>query len=291
MYDNFLTPGAGKTLAPLIASKSTQNVHATIDKLTLVFDLDWPERNLLDLTKHVDHIRYLPSKNKRIGYQYTIETASGLHVDLAPYKHPNLQDVRMEFNPNKFDPEGTLFFPLLNHAKWLRATRIDYAIDFPEDLSLYRWDTDNMRKKVKFESPNGNLETLYLGMSTSPDFYRIYDKAKEQDEPGTLWRIEHVFKLTTKQHYTDLKPFDNLFGWRPDTFTGDYHDDVILADLFDNPRNFSRLSRRKQEHYRKLMKDHSRTVHQDITPATVYKATCQPLNNFLWNLMNNRTHV
>jgi hypothetical protein len=81
-----------------------------------------------------------------------------------------------------------------------------------------------------------------------------------------------------------LQPFHTLYGWKPDTFTGDYFDDLILRDLHDNPESFQRLSTRKKAYYRQLMKDNKRTVHPEQKPSFLYEANSQPLNDFLYHL-------
>ena len=293
MYEHFTSQLREKQLASLIASNNIQNVmKPQIDKLTLLFDFRYPEKNISTICKHNDYISEHPSKNRRLGYQYTLETASGLHIDIAPFKHKTLQNCRIEFNPNKFNPVDTLFHTLLLCAKNIRISRIDYNIDYPIDLSIYQWQTEKARTQVLFVSPTNQLETLYLGKSSSADFYRIYDKAAElrktqpeQLQPTTpLWRIEHVFKLDTKTSTRQIKPFNSLYGWTPDTFTGDYHDDLILRDLHANPTNFNRLSTRKRASYRQMMKDHKRTVHPQEHPEKIYLTHCQPLHDFLYHL-------
>jgi hypothetical protein len=229
---------------------------------------------------------------RKYGYLNTLSTASGLHIDIAPFNQHKIPHIRLDFNPNNFNPNNTLYYTLLSCAKNLRISRIDYNMDFDTNLADYKWQTDTARSQVQFLTSKDGLETLYLGSKTSSDFYRIYDKEKERakaekrpiNTANTLWRIEHVFRLGTNDNYTDLQPFNTLYGWKPDTFTGDYFDDLVIDDLHRNPKNFGRLSRRKQTLYRQMMKDNTRTVHLPQAPEEHYLANCQPLNSFLWDI-------
>lgn len=278
-------------LASLTASLLTQNVQIpTIDKLTLLADFRHFEKNIQQLSKHNDFLDTVPDHSMH--YIQRIRTASDLFIQVSPPTNKNIPDLRIEFNPNKFDYRGSLWHTLYPMLRNKRLTRIDYAIDYQQNLSEYQWQTEKPRSGNIYHSPTNQTETIYLGVRTSNNQYRIYDKAKEMNRgqsdslaTSPLWRIEQQFKLDTKTEFWMLRPFSDLIGWKPDTFTGDYFDDLVLADLHTNPSNWERLTRRKYTTYRTMIKDSSRVQHMPVKPVTTFQQGKAPLEAFLKELL------
>jgi hypothetical protein len=114
----------------------------------------------------------------------------------------------MEFNPNKVKKEYlTFYFNVLKRIKYPNITRIDWAVDYEEDLSQCDFQLSTARKTIEYRSRSKKLETLYLGSPKSDKFTRVYNKAlekrrsrlkeNEEEEIVTdeiLWRVEAVMK-------------------------------------------------------------------------------------------------
>jgi len=281
MMTKSTTAAAEKQLAPLIASLPCNN-QPILDRLTVLGDFKHPERNSLKISRHND---YLDIVNAPFPYNYRVRTASDLHIQIAN-TDSQVQNVRIEWNPAKLNPNGTLLPVILPMLKNKRFSRIDYAIDYDQDLSEYHFTTTRPRKRVKFLSPADKLETLYLGVRTSSDFYRIYNKAAEQNHEGTLWRIEQQFNLDKQTEFWQLRPFADLIAWKPSDLTGNYIDDLVLADLSSNPENWARLSEFLRRKYRNIAANPERTLHLQNSPSELFKAFAQPIAAFLEEVLS-----
>lgn len=132
---------------------------------------------------------------------------SGLFIQLGDFEGEKV--FRMEFNPNKLEKGHlTFYYNILNRIKYPNVTRIDWAVDYPEDMSKYDFKQLTSRKTIEYKSRTGILETLYIGSPKSDKFTRVYNKALEKrktklkliDEEEeikvkeTLWRVEAVVK-------------------------------------------------------------------------------------------------
>lgn len=286
MYEHITSYQRQKQLASLTASLLAKFNQTTIDKLTLLADLRDEKRNLEEIQMHNDCIDIRPNYDRH--YEKQIETASDLRITLTLQPSRQVPNLRIEFNPNKFNPTGTLWYLLLPMLKNKRLTRIDYAIDYCQDMSAFQWTTETPRATNIFYSPSGAVETVYLGKRTSSDQYRIYDKAKEQciEVTEPWWRIEHEFKLSKGQTYLGIHPFANLIGWKPDTFTGNFIDDLVLTELHTERKSWSRLSPYKRKYYRSLIKDHARVVHPKVHPVTTFQNDKSELEAFFDALLS-----
>lgn len=288
MYGHFTTFDKRKQQAILTACLPVKFDTPTIDKLTLLADLRHWEKTLQELQFHQDviDIRPLP---RDPNYSYYVETASDFQITVA---HPSasVQHLRIEFNPNKCNPIDTVWHWLLPKMKNKRISRVDIAIDYQQDLSLWQPTTEKPRKMARWNAPNGQLETTNLGMRKSGNQYRIYDKRAEQIhnhiEPAhdIHWRIEQELRLDRGTEFWMIKPFADLILWRPDTFTGNYIDDLVLNDLYNNPDNWARLPPSRRRTYRRMIKDTSRVCHPPFHPVTTFQRGLSPLREFIEKL-------
>lgn len=290
MYRHFTSYLPEIQLASLTASLPVKFNIPTIDKLTLLADFRHFEKNVQELSKHNDFLDTIPDRSMH--YDRRIRTASDLFIQVAPMSNKVIPNLRIEFNPNKFDYRGSLWHTLYPMLRNKRFTRIDYAIDYQQDLSQYQWQTEKPRSGNIYHSSTNKTETVYLGCRTSSNQYRIYNKSAEQKSQGmepshsVHWRIEQQFKLSTKTEFWMLRPFSDLVGWKPDTFTGDYIDDLVLSDLHEIQSNWARLSSSRYRHYRKLIKDSSRVQHMPLKPQTIFEQGKTPLEAFLKELLS-----
>jgi len=277
-----IKPTAEIQLAPLIASLPNVN-QPIIDRITVLGDFKNLEKNTHEISHHND---YLDIVNSAFPYNYRIRTASGIHVQIANPDSP-VQNVRIEWNPAKLDTNGTLLPLLLAMMKNKRFSRIDYAIDYAINLSEYQFKTDRPRKRVKFISAAEKLETLYLGTRKSADFYRIYNKALEQDmvDSVNLWRIEQQFNLEKNTEFWMLRPFADLTVWKPTDMTVHYVDGLILKDLHANPENWARLTDFARRKYKRLVSNPDYTSQLEIHPSETFHSGYQPLADYLTSIL------
>jgi len=254
MYD-----GSGENRHLLIAGNTTHIVQLSLDKLTIVGDFIYPERGLNTLSQLPDTTE---DRLAKFPYRYNINTISKTVIQLADKDAP-VPNVRLSWNPTDLlqDNSARQILPLLKNK---RPTRIDYALDYPLDLSGWIFATTQARKTSRICSPSGKLETLYIGSRESEHMYRIYDKAKEMRQsdgvtdsltptPDHLWRIE----LELKPKKTDWQfylPFNDLYVVHPNLHL-DIVDRVILDALRKEPELMGQLSRRIKEKYRQMIKE------------------------------------
>jgi len=282
MYEH-LTEKRGKEQLGLVTPSFRSKFSPSVDRLTIVGDFFEYETNLSKLSEHMDWMDTVQAAHP---YRWTVRTASDLFVQVA---EPNslVPNCRIDFNPNNFDPQGSLWHDLLRKLRpsSRRLTRVDYAIDYQEDLSLWSFETSKARKRNVYYSEDHKPETIYLGTNKSKDQYRIYDKAKEQGQDGIWWRIEHQLRLDRDQHWRFLRPFEDLTIWQPDDYTGDYVDDLILNDLHRNPSNMFRLSKHQRKKYRTMIKDCTRVKHKPVHPRQQFQEEFPQIEKFMTRLL------
>lgn len=192
--------------------------------------------------------------------------------DKIKAKSFNTRNFRMEFNPNNLTDEQILWLqthviPLLSDVG---ITRLDLAFDVDFDLSEYQFlPIGNSRQKstVEFRDASRKLETLYIGKRQSDKMVRLYNKKLEQENKGnvsdlpTWWRLEFELKRETVNEFGEV--FDTLQIKKPDLNELEKIEDrAILYYLLDYPQEWSNLSKRKKEKYRKMLRE---IKEEDIT--------------------------
>jgi hypothetical protein len=194
--------------------------------------------------------------------------------DKLKAKSFNTRNFRMEFNPNNLDTRQvewlqTNVIPLLSDVG---ITRLDLAFDVDFDLSEYQFiPIGNSRQKstVEFRDAARKLETLYIGKRQSDKMLRLYNKQLEQEKKGntsnlhTWWRLEFELKRETVDEFGEV--FDTLQIKNPSLNELEKIEDrATLYYLLDHPQEWSNLSKRKKEKYRKMLKE---IKEEDITPV------------------------
>jgi len=191
----------------------------SIDKLSITARLDLFENTTLsDYLNKVPYqveYRHMPW-NFIYQHQYNF-TECGLFLQLGDFEREKV--FRIEFNPNKLKKEHlTFYFNIMKRIKFPNVTRIDWAVDYDEDMSNYEFKQLTARKTIEYRSRSRKLETLYLGSPKSDNFTRVYNKALEkrrskfkkldQEEEievkEVLWRVESVvknFEVMIEQEY------------------------------------------------------------------------------------------
>ena len=202
--------------ARLEEKEESKYEYTYIQKGALDFDLVRKKKGktYASLTEYLNDVPYQVEYrsmpwNFIYQHQYNFKE-SGLFIQIGDYEGERV--FRMEFNPNKLKKEYlTFYYNVLKRIKYVNVTRIDWAIDYPEDFTKYQIRQLSARKTIEYKSRTGKLETLYIGSPKSDIFTRIYNKALEKrmqkaklsewEEPEkeivtkeTLWRVEAVVK-------------------------------------------------------------------------------------------------
>lgn len=140
--------------------------------------------------------------NKYSWYQNIVHFQNSIHISFGKYgdydqtRHTYMlfSMLRLEVNPNKHSEEP-IFRDILS---WLKRNctsgelkKFDYAIDVPYPISSIR--IYNSRKE-----PGLYKGTIYRGQRSQHGFLKIYDKAKETGEEGSLTRIEYTLDAGKK---------------------------------------------------------------------------------------------
>ena len=189
----------------------------SIDKLSFTARIgDYGQASLVDYLSNVPYeVEYRQTAwNFMYQHQWNFK-ACGLFIQTGRY---NSEDIfRMEFNPNKVQGEYISFIHrICQRLKYPNITRIDWAVDYEQDMSQYEFKQLTSRSTIEYKSRGGHLETLYIGSPKSDNFIRIYNKGLEKKKhhadpeeevkvKETLWRVEAVVKDFTMQVEKDVK--------------------------------------------------------------------------------------
>lgn len=210
----------------------------------------------------------------RMPYKYYYTFTDGSFLQIAERKNGAKASVRYEFNPNKCIDE--IAFSVLGAMIFERFSRIDIAIDYKEDLSLFRWFYSISKSKRYFLDKANRLETLYIGSPESNLMHRIYNKAKERLDSGEAykgfwWRLEAVCKFDKEQMlHPWFNPFEGLVGVLDDDLSIDsWEENAKVQYLLSHPQLFAQLNAKTKKKYKNLIISSSK--HLEPSPEDVYK--------------------
>lgn len=165
--------------------------------------------------------------------------------------------IRFEFNPNKIIGKLEKYYmQVLRCMTEVHLTRKDIAVDIYDcDLSegWYFLDTAS-RKRIEYWSGSGKLETLYFGAPSSDERIRIYNKALEQGENKTWWRIEAQLR-GEKSNLKGFNPFPTIRIVKKGGYEiYDVRTRAMLYYLENNPNAMGELSQNAKKKYKDLLK-------------------------------------
>ena len=221
---------------------------AHIDKVVILFDLKKDESLLNHWQAFID---VSEMKIARFPYLHSWTSSAEYYLEQAQ-RGTNVPGFRLVFNPNKLIPSQS-FYMLIKNMKHQRFSQIDYAVDYYQDLSSCKFVTDISKKSTSIYSRSGKLETHYIGSRNSDDMYRIYDKAKESQLDGTLWRIEQQQRFSRDDDWKAHQPFKDLAVYHP-SFESipDIKDRAMLYYLEQHPSSWGDLNWRQRKKYKEL---------------------------------------
>lgn len=238
-------------------------IKVSWDKLTIVGDV----KNLLAFERlvnnstHVNLIKNTQSEikgfflNDLIYFEYTPMRAKTLKVS----------NMRLEFNPNHLADYHwhVLKQDILPLVAFKHLTRADLAFDLDTDLSRLKVHYKRNVKTKYYFSETSQLETLYLGSSTSERQMRMYNKKLERESNAddslakykNYWRIEFQMRreaINSWQSILDDYTFNFDFDLSDIKNLGDK---LTLEALIDKRIAFSDIEKGKErERIRKLYK-------------------------------------
>jgi len=218
----------------------------SIDKLTILGNLRH-ERVFHSFMTAVDNDYVKSHREHPDKYPYidSWQFADGSFMQYAGDSAAKVPEIRVEFNPSKCQAGNML--ALLNHVIMKRVTRLDVAIDFDIDISEYAWLCPG-KTSVRYCDRSGKLQTLYFGKRNSRRYFRIYDKAAEQEEVNRVWwRVEAQARFHPRDRdFLPTDMFDGLYAI-PQVVT-DVDDRALIYYLIHNPEQIRNLSRRQRKH-------------------------------------------
>lgn len=268
----------GQIFIDLICFKGVENLEVSnildihFDRMTILGDLNSKKVFEFKQLLKSDHISLIDGRFHDCVRGKFLSDLVYFEYDKIKAKSFNTRNFRMEFNPNHLTEEQVLWLqinviPLLSDVG---ITRLDLAFDVDFDLSQYEFlPVGNSRQKstVEFRDASRKLETLYIGKRQSDKMVRLYNKRLEQEKKGntsdlsTWWRLEFELKRETVDEFGEV--FDTLQIKKP--ILNDLEkieDKAILYYLLDRPQEWSNLSKRKKEKYRKMLRE---IKEEDIT--------------------------
>jgi len=251
----------------------------TLDRVSFVADVLFPSHlsNVL-----ANDLGIKARQSAPYPYQTSVSHVAGIHISFAD-PSADVPAVRFDFNPAKMvlNPKKILW-PYLFALKNVRITRLDFAVDYPSDLSGCFFSLINPVKTTRYFSPSGKLETLYLGAPGSSSRFRIYDKALESKIYGqTLWRVEvqQNFGKDDRPSLDVSNPFHALTVSFPVPDGLSFTRQVMFLHLLAHPSDLSKLSKQAASEYQALLKQ--ATPDFLLSPVQVYEEQHRPFAEFV----------
>lgn len=243
--------------------------RVSVDRLTILGDISSQARaGAFDLWKC--HPDLLQKTFAKYPYRYQFKTVSGALIQEAD-PSAEIPLLRVEINPNNYQKPPDCLLKILGMMKNVRLSRLDIAIDYPGNLGRYTFTTDTGKKGCYFTSKSGLVETVYLGSSTSPMKYRIYDKAKEQKiKDATWWRIEAQMNLRPSDNWREKMPFQDLhIGMVNENIN--VIDRAVMRELAIFPESWAELTDYQRRKYKRMMKQEEVLTSMRPHPLEIYE--------------------
>lgn len=206
-------------------------VSGSIDKLVILSDMrsDDLQRFLYNSPLVA---RYYDLKDNRL-YPHGFRLRdNGSFIQLGRY-----QGVRLSFNPNNHSPE--IINALLPQLTYTTISRVDIAIDYPQDLGRFFWFETTGKRFITPYYNEGKLSGVDFGGGKSILSYHIYNKALQRGISGTLWRVEARLKRPLSRNIIPADLFDKLCAGGKDLFP---RQDTHLTRLPRFPNHLKNLS-------------------------------------------------
>lgn len=220
-------------------------------------------------------------------YEWSYIVSNSIFVQESNAK--DRTNVRIEFNPNNIDEqEEKLLFNYLSCIKYAKLSRLDIAIDLGNiDINDLDIVDPNNRKHHVYYDKKGKIESYYIGTRNSDLFFRIYDKALEQNskmrkvkkEYKNWWRIEAQLSGDFLAHadYKQMKipnVFDTIKLYKKENILKDITDireRAMLHYLIEHPNELAELNKNTRTKYKKKIADLKSATQKEIKLSEIFK--------------------
>lgn len=238
-------------------------IKVSWDKLTIVGDI----KNLLAFERLVNtatHVNLIKNTQSEIKGTLLNEL---IYFEYTPMKSKTLKisNMRLEFNPNRLADYHwhVLLQDILPLMAFKHLSRADLAFDLDTDLSRLKVNYKRNVKTKYYLSETNELETLYLGSSTSERQMRMYNKKLEREssnddslaEYKNCWRIEFQMRREAINSWETILN-DYTFNFNLDfSDIENLADKLILEAIADKRISFSGIKEKKErERLRRIFK-------------------------------------
>lgn len=228
--------------------KSIETIQALVNRLQ-----GYDNIGAVKLT-HWDNYNY-----HKYRHLVKIEIEDGKSFSMGWNKEKDYTLGFVEFNPNKLGADDTFkgIYELIWRAcKHINLKRYDLAIDL---LAVDRWRAALVKDGRKYCYILDKSKTEYLGVRSTHNFVKLYDKQEESGLDFPLTRIEITLEPGKPIHYPTVRvkvAQDDLSSYLIEDDSLTKNDLVIykLARLVENPFEILReLDRRKRKKIEELL--------------------------------------
>lgn len=230
----------------------TQGIEISIDNLTIVGKGSYGMMEHLNLSPFVSSYWSTPSQM----YMHNFKLENGAFFQI---EHKDDGNVRLEFNPNKFKGQENEKYlqDIIRYIKDAEFSRRDIAIDlFNVDIHEYYFLDMGARSQILYLSRSRQLETQYIGSSSSEEMIRVYDKALEREIDDMKWvRVEAQLRRE-KARAMAYNPFTKIKVVKkyPDNFKElKPTEKLIIKGLMADETGWALLDRKTRKKYKELM--------------------------------------
>jgi hypothetical protein len=230
-----------------------------IDKIVILCEASSGLNNYLI---HGTYVKKCYPKKKSYFYQLCYEFVDGTHLLISTYGN----GIRLSFNPENCIPEN--IHALLTYCHDIKISRLDIAINYWEDLSLYIWLEKSGRRKIKsYRDEIGKLSTVYFGKRKSQTTYIIYNKSLQMETTGTWWRVEARVRNPNIKDILPDNIFEPIFAGGTEKFPPK---DSHLTRLKRFPEHIKKLAPLRRKQARRLaMASYDKL---DLQPSVIYNS-------------------
>lgn len=238
-------------------------VKVSWDKITIVGDI----KNLLAFERLVNnstHVNLIKNTQSEIKGFFLNDL---IYFEYTPMRSKTLKvsNMRLEFNPNHLADyhRHVLMQDILPLVAFKHLTRADLAFDLDTDLSRLKINYKRNVKTKYYFSETSQLETLYLGSSTSERQLRMYNKKleRESNDDDSLDKYKNYWRVEFQMRREAINSWQSILDDYTFNFDFDLSDIKNLADkltleaLIDKRIAFSDIEKGKErERIRKLYK-------------------------------------
>lgn len=244
-------------------------IKVSWDKLTIVGDV----KNLLAFERLVNnstHVRLIKNTQSEIKGFFLNNL---VYFEYTPMRSKTLKisNMRLEFNPNHLADYHMhiLIQDILSLVTFKHISRADLAFDLDSDLSRLKVNYKRNVKTKYYFSETNQLETLYLGSSTSERQMRMYNKKleRESNDDDSLDNYQNYWRIEFQMRRESINSWETILDDYTFNFNLDFSDIENLADklvleaIADKRISFPDIKEKKErERLRRIFK---RVVEQD----------------------------